>query len=62
VTPAQQRDLVALLHTGYRISDRRAADVIQINRSSLRYRSTARDQTALRMRLRDLAAARVRYG
>ena len=33
-----------------------------INRSSLRYRSTAREQTALRMRLRDLAAARLRYG
>ena len=27
-----------------------------------RYRSVAKDQTALRMRLRDLAAARVRYG
>lgn len=60
--PAQKRDVVTFLHTGYRISERRAADVIQINRSSLRYRSTARDQTALRMRLRDLAAARVRYG
>jgi putative transposase len=36
--------------------------VLQIGRSSLRYRSTARDQTALRMRLRDLAADRVRYG
>jgi putative transposase len=53
---------VAFLQTGFRISERRAADVIQIGRSSLRYRSTARDQTALRMRLRDLAAARVRYG
>ena len=31
-------------------------------RSSCRYRSQARDQTALRLRLRDLAAARVRYG
>lgn len=36
--------------------------MIQIGRSSLRYQSSARDQTALRMRLRDLAAARVRYG
>jgi putative transposase len=53
---------VAFLQTGFRISERRAAHVIQIERSSLRYRSTARDQTALRMRLRDLAAARVRYG
>lgn len=36
--------------------------MLQLSRSSLRYRSTARDQSALRMRLRDLAAARVRYG
>lgn len=60
--PAQKRDLVTFLQTGFRISERRAAAVIHITRSSLRYRSTARDQTALRMRLRDLAAARVRYG
>ena len=31
-------------------------------RSSYRYRSQAADQAALRLRLRDLAAARVRYG
>jgi putative transposase len=33
-----------------------------VARSSYRYRSAAADQTALRLRLRDLAAARVRYG
>ncbi len=31
-------------------------------RSTCRYRSQAQDQAALRVRLRDLAAARVRYG
>ncbi len=60
--PAQKWDLVTFLQTGFRISERRAAQVLQFSRSSLRYRSTAREQTALRMRLRDLAAARVRYG
>ncbi len=60
--PVQKRELVTFLQTGFRISERRAAEVIQLSRSSLRYRSAARDQTALRMRLRDLAAARVRYG
>jgi putative transposase len=33
-----------------------------VHRSTYRYCSVARDQTALRMRLRDLAAVRVRYG
>jgi putative transposase len=33
-----------------------------VARSSYRYRSQAADQTALRLRLRDLAATRVRYG
>ena len=33
-----------------------------VPRSSCRYRSVAADQTVLRLRLRDLAATRVRYG
>jgi putative transposase len=36
--------------------------VIDIRRSSYRYVSTAKDQNALKLRIRDLAAARVRYG
>jgi putative transposase len=35
--------------------------VIGIRRSSYRYVSTAKDQSALKLRIRDLAAARVRY-
>lgn len=33
-----------------------------LNRSTYYYRSQAKDQAALRMRIRDIAAARVRYG
>ncbi len=44
------------------MSERRACRVLVIPRATLRYRSQAQDQTALRMRLRDRAAARVRYG
>jgi putative transposase len=33
-----------------------------VARSSCRYQSVAQDQSALRIRLRELAAARVRYG
>ncbi len=51
-----------MLQVGFPISERRACAVIGIGRSSQRYRSRASDQTALRMRLRDRAAARVRYG
>ena len=36
--------------------------MIGIRRSSYRYQSTAKDQSALKLRIRDLAAARVRYG
>lgn len=50
------------LRVGFQVSERRACQAIGINRSSYRYTSTAKDQTALQMRLRDLAAARVRYG
>jgi putative transposase len=47
---------------GFQISERRACQAIGIHRSSYRYASTAQDQTALPMRIRDLAVARVRYG
>ncbi len=50
------------LQVGFRISERHACRVLQLRRSTLRYQSRAQDQTALRMRLRELAAARVRYG
>jgi putative transposase len=50
------------VRVGFQGSERRVCQVIPVHRSSYRYRSMARDQTALRLRLRDLAAARVRYG
>ena len=60
--PARRRELVQFLRVGCKISERRACRVIPIARSSQRYRSQAKDQTALRIRLRDLAQSRVRYG
>ena len=54
--------MVPFLKIGFSLSERRACKVLGIARSSCRYRSVAQDQTALRMRLRELAAARVRYG
>ncbi len=60
--PAQQRAVVQFFRVGYRVSERRACRVAGVARSTQRYRSQARDQSALRGRLRDLAATRVRYG
>ena len=51
-----------MLEVCYQVSERRACSVIQLQRSTRRYRSIADDQAALRIRLRDLAQARVSYG
>ena len=60
--PAQKRELVQFLCVGFRVSQRKACRAIGIWSSTCRYRSQAKDQTPLRMRIRDLAASRVRYG
>ncbi len=60
--PAQRRELVQFLRVGFRVSERRACRVIPIARASQRYQRQAKDQSALKLRLRDLAQSRVRYG
>lgn len=50
------------LTVGFRVSTRRACRVIGVPRTTNDYRSKAKDQSALRLRIRDLAQARVRYG
>jgi len=50
------------MRAAYGVSERRAASVTSFWRSMMRYRSKADPQTELRIRLKDLAAARVRYG
>src|SRR4029077_8845452 len=54
--------LVAHLRVAYDISERRACKTNGFERSSPRYRMARDPQTALRLRLKDLAAVRVRYG
>ena len=46
----------------YKVSQRRACSTLRFARSVVRYESRADSQTALRMRLRELAMARVGYG
>jgi len=44
------------------VSERRACEILNLSRTSCRYRSRADEQAALRIRIRDLAYARVCYG
>ena len=46
----------------YGVSQRRACGVLGLARSSCRYQSVADEQAALKIRLRDVAQARVSYG
>lgn len=57
-----QRDLVWVMQTSYQVSERRACSALVFPRATVRYKSVADPQTALRMRLRDLATSRVGYG
>jgi putative transposase len=50
------------LEEAYWVSERRACAVVGIGRSSHRYRSHRKDDRALRMRIREIAETRVRYG
>ena len=46
----------------FKVSERRACRLIRLGRSTKRYRLRRDEQTALRIRLKELAAARPRYG
>ena len=54
--------MVEYLHGSYRVSERRACRVARLNRGTFRYRGHKDPRTALRMRIREIAQARVRYG
>lgn len=62
VRPAVRREIVHHLQQVYDIGERRACKATGFHRSSQRYKSRGDPQTELRMRLKDLAASRVRYG
>jgi putative transposase len=62
VTPVAKRQAVAHLCQTFEVSQRRACQVTGADRTSVRYRSVRPDDGALRMRLRELAAARRRFG
>jgi len=62
VTPAARREAAAHLSQIYAVSQRRACQAIGADRSSVRYRSRRPDDGMIRVRLREVAAARRRFG
>lgn len=62
VTPAARREAVAHLVSAYEVSQRRACRAIKAPRSVIRYRHTRPEDAGIRTRLRELAAARRRFG
>ena len=50
------------LHAVFAVSRRRLSGPMMINRATMNHRSRRDPQTALNMRLRELAATRVRFG
>src|SRR6202451_4715744 len=62
LAPSRRRQVVDSLQGSYRVSERRACRVAGLNRGTFRTRGHKDPRTALRMRIREIAQARVRYG
>ena len=62
VAPMRRRVALPYLRKAYQISERRACQVIVVNRSTVQYKSIKTDVPALRARINEIAATRVRYG
>lgn len=60
--PSRRRPVVSYLHRTYRVSERRACRVARVPVSTFRYVSQQEPRTALRLRIREIAQVRVRYG
>ncbi len=62
VTAAQRRDVVTHIRTTFALSERRACRLIALHRSTHQYRARRRPDDELRVRVRELAALKPRYG
>jgi putative transposase len=60
--PARRRELASWFQTTFQVSCLRACRLAQFSRAAWYRRSHAKDQSALRLRIRDLAHARPRFG
>lgn len=62
VTPVAKRQAVAHACQVHEVSERRACQALGADRSTVRYRSLRLDDGAVRLRIRELAQARRRFG
>ena len=62
VTPAARREVASHLRQVFGVSQRRACQALDVDRSSVRYRTRRPDDAAVRTRLREIAAVRRRFG
>lgn len=62
VTPGARRDAVVHACDQHGVSQRRACEVLAVDRSSVRYRSIREDDTPLREAMKAVAAERRRFG
>ena len=62
LSPDHRRRLVDHVHKTWDVSERQACCVLRVHRSLYRYRSQAVDQAPLRLRIREIAFTRIRYG
>ncbi|MBT8153909.1 IS3 family transposase [Epibacterium ulvae] len=62
VTPVQKRKAVGHLCEEHGVSQRRACDVLDVDRSRVRYRSIRPDDADLRKAMKEVAAERRRFG
>lgn len=62
MTPGAKREAVAHLCKTHQVSQRRACSVLDVDRSSVRYRSVRPDDAELRKAMKAVAAERRRFG
>lgn len=62
MTPVARRQAVAHACTTHEVSERRACQALGVDRSSVRYRSRRPGDCAVRLRIRELAQVRRRFG
>jgi hypothetical protein len=62
LTTSKRRDIAQWIRDCFQLSVRRSCALIRLRNATWYYRSQARDSSALRQRLRELATARPRFG
>ena len=60
--PARKRELVDHIRSDWKVSARRACDTLRVERSLYAYKSKRGDQASLKLKIKDICEARVRYG